>query len=118
MEPSISFVRKAPEGLYTIDADRLDRGQYWESLWLPLPLSVGTEWTVLLPDDTVKFKVEAQEPLPLVDHTYSDCLRLSYTRRGGSVTGTDWYARGVGRVKSIHHSAQGVTMEAVLRKRE
>jgi hypothetical protein len=112
--PQTSFLRTSADGVYST------RGQADSSEYrlFPLPIMPGTAWTVTnAADGRTDYRVVSQESLQLADRTYPDCLKISATTTtpGGTLTATQYYAKGVGLVKATV-VADGVTTEMVLQR--
>lgn len=73
-ETQYGFVRADVVGIYAIDKDKKDFGEY---LVAPLPLKVGAGWDIASPSGKAKCQVENFGPAELMDRKIEDCARIS-----------------------------------------
>jgi hypothetical protein len=75
-ETQYVFLRADTAGIYAIDGDKKDFGEY---LVAPLPLKVGAGWNVVGPRGKITCKVQQFEPAELMDRKIEDCARINCT---------------------------------------
>jgi len=100
LDQTTAYNRYDADGEYEIDGKHRDIPEY---LVMPLPIAVGKAWSAMTGDGKKNFKAESIEAVLINDKTYDACLKVTYMMDGG-VQGTDYYAPGVGLVKSIFNS--------------
>lgn len=109
-ESSHRYFRRAPEGLYAIDGDQLQFGEYMS---LPLPLEVGRAWKVESATAQMLCEAERIEAAELLDKRFDDCLRITCEGtiheggRQGSLSSITHQCPDVGRVKETAEFVRG-----------
>ncbi len=113
-EAEVYYERESNEGIFTIDGKHKDKPEYLDVMF---PLEIGINWTSHRPAGDVHFRVESLETLELIDRTYKDCLRISYTGSYESKSFEGYYflAKDVGMVKDVY-KIQGATFDVTLEK--
>ncbi len=119
-DPEIRYYRKTNEGIFVRWSEESD-----EYLETPFPLTVGNEWTVGFSEGgeegtlQLKYKLEAIETVVFAEHSYEDCLKISFVveKEGHRVEVTSFYARGVGLVRQVTKLPR-ITMELRLEQYE
>jgi hypothetical protein len=99
-EPQILYQRMAADGLHEV---RYVEGRPVEYLSLPLPLTVGRQWTFEVAGSRIACRVEAQEPAVLPEKTYNDAYKIacSGTQTGVYSSSRAYMVQGLGEVKLI-----------------
>src|SRR5205085_9567757 len=98
MPPQIEQVRNyraESGGIYFLPGNDLDGT---ERLAMPLPIPIGERWQ----SGTAEVTAERADTIEVGGHKYADCLKLTYKEPGGRRTIEDYYAPGVGLVKSVY----------------
>lgn len=90
------YRRKSTQGVYAISA--IDKTKQ-ENLESALPLEVGKSWKTSKGLMIFTSTVEAKESVKIGDHTYEDCMKITYKSGDGKLTGTYWQAPDVGNVQ-------------------
>lgn len=99
-ETQTSYNRRAKDGIYKIDSTQKDKTEYKS---IPFPLTVGSVWTVSMPDGQMKFRAEKIETVELFNRKYENCLRISYQFDSKSVhvEGVTHLAPDIGEVACV-----------------
>ena len=106
------YRRKSTQGVYAISA--IDKTKQ-ENLESALPLEVGKSWKTSKGMMVVTSTVEAKEPVKIGDHTYADCMKISYKSSDGKLSGTYWQAPDVGNVQE-ETKVDGTVFKFTLKK--
>lgn len=101
LEPLITFVRKAQDGVYVIEASDPDQVEHRET---SLPLAVGQAWSVGT-SGRGNFRVEAMEAVTVGGRVYADCLKVVFASEDQSSRGAYYLAPHVGIVLDTAESA-------------
>ena len=115
----VEYYRKAPEGWYTRITTDVTVNE--EALTTPLPVTVGMSWTVKLGVWEAEYTAEAIEDVVLASATYRNCLKMKISYKGESalapgalLTGTYWFAPGLGLIKAVYQQGSAQRTELTL----
>jgi hypothetical protein len=93
-QESVRYYRVESGGIYYLPGDETG-GE--ERLGMPLPLHAGDRWL----SGQVEVTAESAGTVEAGGKKYADCLKLTYRHEGDPRTNDDYYAPGVGLVKSV-----------------
>ncbi len=93
-QESVRYYRVESGGLYYLPGDETE-GE--ERLGMPLPLRAGDRWL----SGQVEVTAESAGTVEAGWRKYEDCLKLTYRHEGDPRTNEDYYAPGVGLVKTV-----------------
>lgn len=91
----VRYYRAEAGGIYFLSGDALDGA---ERLAMPLPITVGERWL----SGSVEVTAESVGTIEIGARKYTDCLKLTYRQPGVPRANEDYYAPGVGLVKSVY----------------
>jgi hypothetical protein len=91
----VRYYRAETGGIYFLPGNDLDGA---ERLAMPLPIPVGERWL----SGSIEVTAERAGTIEVGGHKYADCLKLTYREPGGRRTNEDYFAPGVGMVKSVY----------------
>jgi len=100
VDQDVVYQRWTSAGIYAIDGRNADMR---ERLDTPFPVAVGSKWTSESPSETDHYEAIGIESLELREHTYRDCLKLSFdtqSKNGPKRSGVEYLADGIGMVKT------------------
>ena len=90
----VRYYRVESGGVYYLPGDEAE-GE--ERLGMPLPLRAGDRWL----SGQVEVTAESAGVIEAGGKRYADCLKLTYRHEGDPHTNEDYYAPGVGLVRSV-----------------
>jgi hypothetical protein len=104
--PETTYWRVAPDGIYAVAARNKALP---EQRAVPLPLAIGTSWTLSGSSGRCDYRVEGKEPVDLIARRYEDAIKISRTcaTLGFVSTTVEYRAQGIGRVKLSLYTALG-----------
>src|ERR1044072_8612580 len=94
----VRYYRAEAGGIYFLPDNDLDGV---ERLGMPLPIRLGERWL----SGAVEVTAENAGTVEAGGHKYENCIKLTYRQPGIPRTNEDYYAPGVGLVKSIYTNA-------------
>lgn len=91
----VRYYRYGEGGLYFRRGDDTDKA---DRLELPLPVSAGVRWL----SGTIEVQAERAGTVRVGGHEYRDCLKVIYREANGARSTENYYAPGVGVVKTVY----------------
>lgn len=91
----VRYYRYGEDGLYFRRADEPDKA---DRLDLPLPVSAGMKWL----SGTTEVRAERAGTIRAAAREYRDCLKIIYKAADGARSTENYYAPGVGVVKTVY----------------
>jgi len=114
LDQQVGYERWAADGVYAIDGQHKATPEYLD---FPQPVGIGKKWISNDPDGKKEEEAVSLETVLIGDKTYDGCLKVSYKQQtpNGIMEGTEYYAPGVGLVKSVAHGG-GTNITMTLQK--
>lgn len=94
----VRYYRAEANGIYFLPSNDLDGA---ERLAMPLPIPVGERWL----SGSVEVTAERVGTVEAGGHKYANCLKLTYKQPGVPRTNEDYYAPGIGLIKTVYINA-------------
>jgi|SRR5947209_2694134 len=91
----VRYYRAESSGIYFLPGNELDGA---EKLSMPLPMPIDERWL----SGTAEVTAERDGTIEAGGHRYTDCIKLTYKEPDGRRSTEDYYAPGIGLVKSVY----------------
>ncbi len=91
----VRYYRFSDDGVYVRPGNDPDKPDLLE---MPLPVPLGVKWL----SGTTEVQAERASMMQIGGRHYSDCLKITFRQADGFHTTTNYYAPGVGIVKTVY----------------